>query len=74
MGLDLCSLRFMGRTLNQSDKVSSWVRADRGISALISITLRVHELLFYLVNIALSTRGVNIRYHAAAALNNSFKS
>jgi len=50
----------MGRTLNQSDKVSSWVRACKGISALISITLRVHELLFYLATLLfLNARGVN---------------
>lgn len=51
---------FMGRTLNQSDKVSSWVRACRGISALISITLESSRNVVLSANMPLNARGVNI--------------
>lgn len=45
-GSTFLRLGFMGRTLTQSDKVSSWVTScAEGFSALISITHRVHELL-----------------------------
>lgn len=62
-GSTFLRLGFMGRTLTQSDKVSSWVtsRAE-GFSALISITHRVHELLLFFIsfigaNITASLRG-----------------